>query len=178
MATLSLAQQVESLWGDAQQRVYAVVRGACVPDLRERLSAADVDDWDGLWTGELEPDEVAAAPHLVALRAGSTFAGWLAAEAAKTYGEWGLFVRSPRPFIPLRTHGRALCRAAWPDGREQRLDWADPAVLLTLLPLAPRTQLEFVFGGIEQIVIAGAGEWTRIGAPLGRLAIAKSGVMA
>lgn len=177
MSDLSLQQQVESLWGDAQQRVYAVVRGARVPGLRQRLAEADVDDWDALWSGELEPEELEAAPHLVGLTRGAAFATWLEAEAAKAYPDWGLFLVSSRPFVPLRTHGRALCRATDSEGRELRLDWADPAVLLALLPLAPPPQLAQVFAGFTQIVLAGAQAWTRVAAPMGRLSITRSGVI-
>ena len=51
---LSLEQRRESLWADARHRVYALMVTARVPGLRERLARGDVDDWDGLWTGELD----------------------------------------------------------------------------------------------------------------------------
>jgi len=76
-STLSLPQQREWLWADARQRVYALMVTSKVPGLRERLAQGGVDDWDGLWTGELEADERAAAPLLVTLRRDSPFTDWL-----------------------------------------------------------------------------------------------------
>jgi hypothetical protein len=175
---LALVQLVQSLWADELQTVYAVVLGSRVPGLRERLADADAGDWDSLWSGELEPGEVDTAPHLVQLHRDSPFSAWLAAEAAAGFGDWGVFVRSKLPFLAMRTAGRQLCQASLPDGEPIRLDWADPAVLTTLLPLAPPMQLARVFKDIDSIVVAGSAEWTQLAAPLGRLQVQRSGVLA
>lgn len=174
---LSLDQQRESLWSDALQQVYAVILGNRVPDLRARLEQADVGDWDLIWSGELEPGEAELAPHLVQLRLDSPFSNWLTAEAAAGFGAWGVFLRTRLPFLPVRTHCRALCQARLPDGQELRLDWADPLILTTLLPLAPAMQLARIFKDLDSIVIAGRDEWTLLSCPLGRLQMRVSGVL-
>lgn len=174
---LSLAQQRESLWADHRLKVYAVIRGHRVPDLRERLSRADVADWHGLWTGELEPEEQAAAPVLVLLRPVSTFTDWLIAKGALDFPAWGVFVLSANPFLAMRANGRALCKAQLPGGESLRLDWADPEVLSVLLPAAALPQLQRVFSGLEVIVAPEVGRWTRWSLPLGRLQVQHSAVL-
>lgn len=166
---LSLAQQRESLWADHRLKVYAVIRGSRVPGLRERLARADVADWHGLWTGELEPEEQVAAPLLVLLRPVSAFTDWLITQAAQDFPAWGVLVLSASPFMAMRAHGRALCKAQLPGGESLRLDWADPEVLSILLPVAPLPQLQRVFSGMETVVAPEIGRWTRWTLPLGRL---------
>lgn len=176
-AGLTPVQQVQALWADGRQHVYAVILGSRVRGLRERLASAEVDDWDVLWTGELDASELDAAPCLVALIQTSDFTQWLVAEAAKAYGEWGLLLRSRRPFLELRSHARSLCQARLPDGSELRLDWADPAILQILLPLAPVDQLASVFSAVESIIVAGTGQWTHLSSSVAGLQVQRNAVL-
>lgn len=159
--TLSLAQQRESLWADTRQHVYALMLAGRVPGLRERLAQADVDDWDGLWTGELDPEERASAPVLVSLKRASTFTEWLLTEAAGSFGNWGVLALSQLPFLPMRMHGRALCKAQLPNGQAIRIDWMDPEVMEALLPVAAPDQLERVYRGLDVLLTLSADRWTR-----------------
>jgi hypothetical protein len=158
---LSLAQQRESLWADARHRVYAMMVTARVPGLRERLAIGDVDDWDGLWTGELDADERAAAPVLVTLKRKSSFTDWLLTEAAQGFGGWGAIAQSKLPFLAMRTHGRALCKARLPNGQAIRVDWMDPEVMEALLPVAAPDQLQRVYAGFDALVTMSTASWTR-----------------
>ena len=160
-STLSLAQQRESLWADARQRVYALMVAAKVPGLRERLAQGGVDDWDGLWTGELDPEERAAAPVLVTLQRESVFTDWLLAEAAASFGGWGAIAQSTLPFLAMRMHGRALCKARLPNGQAIRVDWMDPEVMEALLPVAQPDQLQRVYAGFDTLITMSADRWTR-----------------
>ena len=169
LSALSSAQQRESLWADAQQRVYAVVLAAKVPGLRQRLASSDVDDWDGLWTGELDAAERAAAPVLVTLKRVSTFTDWLLDEAAKSFGGWGAIAQSKLPFLAMRSHGRALCKAQLPNGQAIRIDWMDPEVLEALLPVAGLDQLQRVYAGFDALVTIGSDRWTRWSVSAARL---------
>jgi hypothetical protein len=159
--TLSPAQQRESLWADARQRVYALLVTPKVPGLRERLAHAEVDDWDGLWTGELDADERAAAPLLVTLKRESAFTDWLLAEAAASFAGWGAVAQSRLPFLAMRMHGRALCKAQLPNGQAIRIDWMDPEVMEALLPVAAPEQLRQVYAGFDALVTLSADRWTR-----------------
>ena len=158
---LSLAQQRESLWGDAAQRVYALMVAAKVPGLRQRLAQGGVDDWDGLWTGELDADERAAAPLLVTLRRESPFTDWLLGEAAASFAGWGAVAQSRLPFLAMRAHGRALCKALLPNGQAIRVNWMDPDVMEALLPVASPEQLQRAYAGFDVLVTMTADRWTR-----------------
>ena len=159
--TLSAEQQRESLWGDAQQRVYAVVVTAKVPGLRERIAQGGVDDWDGLWTGELDAAERAAAPVLVTLKRQSVFTDWLLFEVAASFADWGAIAQSRLPFLAMRSHARALCKAQLPNGQAIRIDWMDPDVMEALLPVAAPDQLQRVYAGFDTLVTMSADRWTR-----------------
>ena len=160
-STLSLAQQRQSLWADDGHRVYALIVGAKVPGLREQLATADVDDWDGLWTGELDDAERAAAPLLVALKKKSPFTDWLLTEAAQSFAGWGALALGKLPFLAMRSHGRALCRAQLPNGQAIRIDWMDPDVMEALLPVAGADMLQRVYAGFDMLVTLQPGRWTR-----------------
>ena len=157
----TLAQQRESLWADARQRVYALMVTTKVPGLRERLAQGGVDDWDGLWTGELDADERAAAPVLVTLKRESAFTDWLLVEAAQSFGGWGAIAQSRLPFLAMRTHSRALCKAQLPNGQAIRIDWMDPEVMDALLPVAAPDQLARVYAGFDALVTMNADRWSR-----------------
>ena len=159
--SLSPAQQRESLWADAQTRVYALMLASRVQGLRQRLADGDVDDWDGLWTGELDVDERAAAPVLVTLKRESAFTDWLLGEAAGSFAGWGALAVSRLPFLAMRTHGRALCKALLPNGQAIRIDWMDPEVLEALLPVAMPDALLRVYAGFDALVTIGGNRWTR-----------------
>jgi hypothetical protein len=173
---LSLAQQRASLWADAQQRVYALMVTSKVPGLRERLAQGGVDDWDGLWTGELEADERAAAPLLVTLKRESPFTDWVLGEAAAGFPGWGAIARSRLPFLAMRAHGRALCKAQLPNGQAIRIDWMDPDVMEALLPVAAPEQLQRVYAGFDELLTLGLDRWTRWSASAARLVRQVTGV--
>lgn len=160
-STLSLAQQRESLWADPRQRAYALILATKVPGLRERLAAGDVDDWDGLWTGELEAEERAEAPLLVTLKRASPFTDWLFDEAPRAFAGWGAIAQSRLPFLAMRMHGRALCKGQLPNGQAIRIDWMDPEVMEALLPVAAPDQLQRVYAGIDTLITIGPRRWTR-----------------
>lgn len=174
--TLSLAQQRELLWTDTRRQVYALMVASKVPGLRERLAQADVDDWDGLWTGELDSEERAAAPVLVILKRESAFTDWLIAEAARGFGSWGALALSKLAFLAMRTHARALCKAQLPNGQAIRIDWMDPEVMDALLPVAAPDQLERVYAGFDALVTLSADRWTRWSTSGGRLMRETTGV--
>lgn len=166
---LSRAQQRESLWADASQRVYALMLAPRVPDLRARLAQGDVDDWDGLWTGELDAEERLAAPVLVTLRRESAFTDWLLEEAAAGFGPWGAIAQSRLSFLAMRRHSRSLCKAQLPNGQAIRIDWMDPETIEALLPAAGPDQLERVYAGFDMLVTVSPDRWSRWTVKGGRL---------
>ena len=175
---LSLAQQRQALWADERITVYAVVMGSRIPQLPARLQAAGIDDWDRLWTGELDAAELADAPLLLVLPRESAFTDWLLGQASRDFGPWGALLLSTRPFLAMRAHGRRLCEAVLPEGPEIRLDWMDPEVLQALLPLAPPEQLQRIFAELQSLVWIDAQRWIRCSLVMGRLEQRSSVLMA
>jgi hypothetical protein len=176
LRTLSAAQQRESVWADARQRVYALMVTTRVPGLRERLARADVDDWDGLWSGELDAAERAAAPVLVSLKRESAFTDWLLLEATSSFAGWGSLAQSRLPFPAMRTHCRALCKAQLPNGQAVRIDWMDPELMDALLPLAAPDQLQRVYSGFDALITPSAQGWTQWSTSAGQLMRQTTGV--
>lgn len=175
---LSLAQQREALWADGRVRAYAVLIGSKVPGLRDRLAKADIDDWDGLWTGELDSAEKTAAPILVSLRRESTFTQWLLGSAAADFPNWGAIALSRQSFLAMRAQGRALCKAQLPNGQAIRIDWMDPEVMEALLPAAAPDQIERLFASLETLVTLSPTQWVRWSVSMGKLRRERSGVLA
>jgi hypothetical protein len=166
---LSPAQLKAALWADERLRVYALVLGAHIGDLPTRLEQVPGLDYHCLVPGALGPEEQARAPYLVALRADDAFADWLLFEATLAHGEWGLVVRSAQRMLDLRSHARDLRLALAPDGQRLTLDWMDPEVLRVLLPPATPEQLQYLFGPLDSLLVAGAGRWDFYRLELGAL---------
>ena len=172
-AALSRDQLKAALWADASTRVYAIVLGRVVGGLPERLAAAEksseLASYDCLWPGALKPLQRQQAPYLVALKPETPFTDWLLFEATAGFGDWGVLLRSDRPFLALRAHCRSSSQAQLPDGCAIGLEWMDPAVLRAILPLAPGDQLEDLFAPMATLVICGPQSWTFCAQQFGRL---------
>lgn len=179
---LSPEQLKAALWADASAQVYALILGRSVGGLAERLAQADaareLGSYDCLWAGALSPIRRQQAPYLVLLKQDSAFTDWLLREAGAGFGDWGVLMRSSRSFLAMRSHCRECARARLPDGTEITLDWMDPALLRTLLPLAPRDQVEDLLGPFEVLVIVGTQHWTYCTQQYGRLQMREQVLMA
>jgi hypothetical protein len=181
-SALAPAQLKAALWADAGTRVYAVVLGRCIGGLPERLAgaerAAELASYDCLWPGALKPQQRLQAPYLVALKPESPFTDWLLFEAATGFGDWGVLLRSNQAFLALRAHCRDCGEAQLPDGQDIALEWMDPAVLRSILPLAPGDQLEDLFAPFATLVVCGPQSWTFCSQQFGRLRMQEQAVMA
>jgi len=181
-AALSRDQLKSALWADASTRVYAVVLGRVVGGLHERLAAAEksseLASYDCLWPGALKPLQRQQAPYLVELKPDTPFTDWLLLEAAAGFDDWGVLLRSSRPFLALRAHCRSSGQAQLPDGSAISLEWMDPAVLRAILPLAQGDQLEDLFAPIATLVICGPQSWTFCAQQFGRLQMQEQAVQA
>lgn len=181
-SALAPAQLKAALWADASASVYAVVLGRCIGNLPERLAgaerAAELASYDCLWPGALKPQQRQQAPYLVELKPQSPFTDWLLFEAAAGFGDWGVLLRSTRPFLALRAHCRNCGEAQLPDGSSIALEWMDPAVLRAILPLAQGDQLEDLFAPVATLVICGPQSWTFCAQQFGRLQMQEQAVQA
>lgn len=132
--------------------VYAVLDGASVPGLLERLYTLE-PEFECLYRGELEPDMAEVAPYLVCLRPDAEFTAWLLAEG---WGRsWGVFVASEADMRAVRRHLRAFLVVYGPDGRPLYFRYYDPRVLRLYLPTCEPAELSTVFGPVGAYVLEG-----------------------
>src|SRR5919201_3917619 len=104
----------EGLLTEEGEELCAVLDGASVPGLIERLDADRSLEVECLFRGELEPDMAEVAPYLVKLDPISEFAEWIVGTG---WGQhWGTFVTSRQGFRALRNHLRALTLVYKRDG--------------------------------------------------------------
>ncbi len=149
---VSLAQMKSLLWSDVEARVHAVIDGARVPGLVQRLVAAELPGWDCLQRGALDASTAANAAYVAELRQASPFTDWLLQEASISLPGWGVLGSSRRSMLDMREHFRSLQVLRLPDGRERAWRWFDPQVLSTLLSVATPDQHRTVMGPLQSLV--------------------------
>lgn len=127
------------------QASYAVLDGAGVPDLLDRL----IDhghQYVCLYRGELEPDIAEVAPYLVHLQPGKGVPEWL----MEGWGaNWGIFLHSPLEIEDVRKHLRRFLIVHDPDGKPLYFRYYDPRVLRIFLPTCNTEDLQSLFGPIS-----------------------------
>lgn len=129
------------------EEVCAMLDGASVPGLLERLDADASLEAECLFQGELEPDMAEVAPYLVRLDLGSELTDWIVRTG---WGQhWGSFVTSRQGFLALRDHLRALTLIYQRDGTPLYFRYYDPRVLRVFLPTCSPEQLKQMFGPVD-----------------------------
>lgn len=157
---LALPQMIDALWSRPGARVHAVIDGAVVPGLRDKLKAApDLPGWDCLLRGALKPEVAARAPFIAELAPAAAFTRWLLAEAPAAFPGWGLVWVSTRPLLAEREHCRALAEVKTPEGRRRPWRWYDPALLAALLPTLGLEQAARFFADDRHLVLPAADAW-------------------
>jgi hypothetical protein len=137
----------EGLLNEEGEELCAMLDGASVPGLLERLDAERSLEVECLFRGELERDMAEVAPYLVKLDAQSEFAQWLVGTG---WGQhWGTFVTSRQGFLKLRNHLRALTLTYRRDGTPLYFRYYDPRVLRIFLPSCSQAQLKQMFGPVD-----------------------------
>ena len=132
MATTSQVDTVSAvLFRDSDTNVYAVLDGASVPRLPQRLVEEQVENFC-LFRGKLEPDMREVAPYLVRLNSGDGFTNWILSEG---WGQhWGIFACGVAEIREMRRHFRSLVHVYDADGNPLIFRYYDPRVLQVYLP--------------------------------------------
>ena len=129
------------------EEVCAVLDGASVPGLLERLDAEPSLQVACLFRGQLEPDMAQVAPYLVRLEPDGEFAQWVVGTGWGRH--WGSFVVSRQGFRALRNHLRALTVVYRKDGTPLYFRYYDPRVLRVFLPTCSPAQVKQMFGPVD-----------------------------
>jgi hypothetical protein len=141
------AKLFEGLLTDEGEELCALLDGASVPGLLERLDADRSLEVECLFHGKLEPDMAEVAPYLVKLSLESEFTEWLVGTGWGHH--WGSFVTSRQSFRRLRNHLRALTLIYRRDGTPLYFRYYDPRVLRIFLPTCSAAQLKQMFGPVD-----------------------------
>ncbi len=149
-----------ALWSFEGARVHAVIDGAVVGGLPEKLQSAECAGWDCLQRGALAPEAAQRAAYIVELQRESPFTDWLLGEVSTGFDAWGVLTTSRQPLLAMREHSRDLAEVRTPEGRRRPWRWWDAELLETLLPSLGPSQLDRVFAHGQQIVCPGKTRWT------------------
>ena len=140
----------DSLVAEEGEALYAVLDGASVPSLLDRLDRERSLETACLFRGALEPDMAEVAPYVVRLDPESEFAEWIIGTG---WGQhWGAFVTTRESFYTLRDHLRALTLVYRRDGTPLYFRYYDPRVLNIFLPSCSGAQLKKMFGPVDAFV--------------------------
>lgn len=133
-------------------RVYAVLDGAMINQLPERLRAAGCD-YACLFSGALDPLLEASAPHLVRLRAGDRFTDSVLHDGWNDH--WGIVVRTAAgtDLYALRQHLRRYLRVSGPGGHAMFFRFYDPRAFRVVIPTFDNGDRRGFFGPIESFVV-------------------------
>ncbi len=123
---------------------YAVLDGASVPDLLDKLYGAVRPEFECLYTGEIKPDLAETAPYLVRLDPKSEFTEWVFAEGWGKH--WGVFAVAPVDFRSFRKHLRKFLIVYDSTTKPLYFRYYDPRVLRTFLPTCEEGELQEFFG--------------------------------
>ena len=141
---------IDRLFNEEEGNIFAVLDGACIPDLRDVMHELDPEHCC-LYRGELEPDMAEVAPYLVSLEPESEFTSWLIEEGWGNH--WGIFVLTPADLKTMRNHFRKLLTVYDPNGKPMLFRYYDPRVLRVYLPTCNAEELAAIFGPINSYLL-------------------------
>lgn len=142
------------LFADGGARVYAVLDGAAIPDLLEKLQDYQIEPVC-LYRGTLIPALAKVAPYQVILERESGFTHWL---LQKGWGRhWGIFALGRADWRAMREHLSALTVAYSPDQQPLYFRYYDPRVLRVYLPTCDTDELWALFGPITCLLCEDEG---------------------
>jgi hypothetical protein len=127
-------------------RAFAVLDGAAIPDLRQRLYEMQPTHFC-LFRGDRPPDVMEVAPYVVYLSPGAKFADWVLTECFGKH--WGIFAHSRHSIKEMRRHFRSLITVYDETGKPMIFRFYDPRVLPNFLPTCGPNELKEFFGTVD-----------------------------
>lgn len=150
-------EELEKILFIENERPFAVLDGASIPDLRMRLYETRPPHYC-LFRGELPPDVAEAAPYVAQLTPGTVFADWILSESFGKH--WGIFAHSRFSIKEMRRHFRALVNVYDETGEPMIFRYYDPRVLPIFLPTCEAGELQSFFGNVDTFFAENAKEQT------------------
>ncbi len=145
----------DALFVDPSSNVYAVLDGASIPLLRDKLYEDD-PEYVCLYAGDLEPDMEEVAPYLVRLEQGSPFTDWIISNGWGNH--WGIFASTKEDLRTVRKHFRTFLLVQDPEGKTLYFRYYDPRVMRVYLPTCNDDEARAVFGPLHWYLMEGEEE--------------------
>jgi hypothetical protein len=147
---MQLLTLTEHLFAEEGKKVFAVLDGASIPDLRETLFEHQKESVC-LHGGDLEPDMETVAAYLVELELDEKFTNWV---LEKGWGNhWGIFALSEEDLRTMRGHFRSLVIVYDEEGTPMYFRFYDPRVLRKFLPTCKPQELRQLFGPVASFFV-------------------------
>lgn len=139
-------EQLEQVLFNKRTRVFAVLDGASIPDLRMKLHKMKPPH-HCLYRGELEPDMAEVMPYVVVLLPDTPFTDWVLNE---NFGKhWGIFAHCRHSMKEMRRHFRALFTVYNEKGDPMIFRYYDPRVLEDFFQTCNSGELKTFFGKVD-----------------------------
>ena len=145
------ATELTQLWENPDRHAFAVLDGASIPTLLDKLYGEDGPNFECLYRGDLEPDMAECAPYIAEVERDTDFADWLIGTGWGNH--WGIFAVSEAEMKDVRLHFRKLNMVYGPDGRPLLFRYYDPRVLRIFAPTCSGGDLKKLFGPVERFVM-------------------------
>jgi hypothetical protein len=139
------------LFQGAGTNVFAVLDGASIPGLLDKLHASQRPEFECLYSGEIKPDLAETAPYVVRLEEKSEFTAWVVGQGWGKH--WGIFALASADFKTMRGHLRRFLMVHDSNATALYFRYYDPRVLRTYLPTCNPDELERFFGPISSFLI-------------------------
>jgi hypothetical protein len=143
---LPIKEQLEGFLFRDRVYTYAVLDGASVPDLPQKLFEMGPRHYC-LYRGEMTDEIVHVAPYLVHMEIGSGFCNWLLSEYWGKH--WGIFAQSPVSPSGMRRHFLSLITVNDDAGNPMLFRFYDPRVLVPYMMTCVIGELEIIFGPVN-----------------------------
>lgn len=143
-----------TIFGHAARAVYAVLDGAMIDGLPDRLAKV-APDAACLFEGSLDPMLSAAAPYVMKLDAESDAAQLALKEGWNDH--WGivLLTDTSLDLRTIRAHLRRVLRVSAPDGSSMLFRFYDPRAFRTVIPILDSAARREFFGPIHGVYVEG-----------------------
>lgn len=143
----------ELLFGIPGRQAYAVVDGASMPGLLQKLANYPADHCC-LLRGELPQELADAAPYLIKLELYDHITEWLLNVWDHHAGIFAV-VDAQMSFDAVRRHFRRFLVISGPGNARLYFRYYDPRILRVCLPTCNVAQTEFIFGPVDLYITAG-----------------------
>ncbi len=138
-----------TLFSEPDNSVYAVLDGAAIPGLLNRLNQFQAE-YICLYRGELAADIAATAPYLVTLSPDTELTNWLLSLIGH---HSGIFARTTASMREMRQHLRTFLMVYDPESKAIYFRYYDPRVLRTYLSMCSDAEAKIVFGPITHYFV-------------------------